>query len=1273
MFNSTNLSRIENAIHSSGVPDTQVEVEAKFGYYSRRGFNSRVNFRNFDSLRRTLEKSLKSTKEHTRDYRSSTGIRKQIISVPGQEDKVVWQRKTRLTDFDQGQFRDYGVRVSINSEVPIEPVEDFVYDVLRIRNRTTFRFKAMRIDMTEVDPQSYQSGRSDDDRRLLPTYEVEIEIINPKIDTHNKMIQFNQLLKKVYMELYDTELLYTFKERDGLSRYINRILGEKDGPVLQWGMMARARNLKFRDMVWGGLVGGKIVDERVHSTVPNYYTVTHKTDGLRKFLAIDKTGIWLVFPPREANLLYRFTARDQDRSLSGLILDGELVDRDHRKLDTGTRIVDEEDVVGVSIYARESMKRRKEIQKFLGFSSSKYWFLVFDTLAIDRNKSVQRLPHSERMREGYQAVNRMEVDPNPRLLISFKSFRQIASTEEFFEVMQRMFAEKPLLPYEEDGFIFMSEMAPYNPIRRIKNANKRRLRVKERSLVKMPDICKWKPVKRITIDFSIVHRPGGQVELMVLKDRDLAPFKGTRAFPFDSETMVEHDHPLLNPEEYPTGTVIEFEWNFSLEKFVPILARLDKLKPNKDEVAEDDFSDIFNPITEETLQGKNFRLMRKYHNHIKRQLFSGVKEEKFLLDIGSGRGGDVYSWGKFDKIVAVEPNSDHIVELENRLEALGIRDRVRILKAGGENTSKITKAVREFIGGRVDVVSMMFSLTFFWRNEMMLKKLVDSINVNLKDGGEFIFTTMDGDTVEEIYNPFFKGMPLEKVVFIRSSEDRGFATLRLQPESERKRGQGRKAYVYIQDSIVGSTSKSDSKIDSSQGNLKEEREIIRSKKFDLPIIYSPVRTAISKEEIEESEREDEGSSTDTIIVEQEEYLVHLDDFERLLMETGRIIENKAIYRAEQEHFLNSAEKDFSRMFSFGKYTLSKSPGIDLSADYALWKKVNDLSGELEEEYGFEVVQAFKQFNINLAHIFGKLSDIVPTDERFDKTINTFERELNSIGVSKEDISDILELVDLEYPLETVLPLGQIEIEELDLPGVLKIGDGVFYIPPERLNLLLEMKDLDSVAKMVLMNHSSTILPGSTKLPTDFFRKLREISPGDYMIEAETTPLTSVIFRIPGMRKGHYSSHFAEKDFGSFGELSQTNLFENPDITSATIVVLKNGFEAGIETSVQNYVDLITQTPISKNLRIILFIPKSESDVGRTDDIIRSSEMLSYETDLNLSDYDGTEEYHVYILESNKSDVSEIRALFEDFEDFEVDFPNREDIEKYVGDSQVQFL
>jgi len=1251
MFNGKTLSTVEDELNRFADSPNNVEVEAKFGSYRKGKFISEVPFRRFHSLKRELSShDLPSSIEHTRDYRSDTGIRKQVISVEGEEDRVVWQRKSRLRNFDHGPFYNYGVRLSFNSEVTIPPVEDFIHDILRIRHRESFHFGDIKIDMTEIDSQSTKSrkGGGDDSCSYQTKYEVEVEIGNWHITTTEKLKQFNRVLKKVFMELYDTATLYTIPERRNLFKFMNIILGEKQLTVLDFGMVAQARNLKFKDMVWGGLIGNEI--KIGGKRVSNHYSVTHKADGVRKFLAIDRTGVWFVFPPEEANLVYRFTKRDHDYSLSGLILDGELVPRERRRKDVGTTIVDKEDIPGVTIYARERRRREKELERFLGFSDAEYWFLVFDALAIDKNKDIQLLPHSQRMNRAYNAVNRMELDANSRLLISFKSFRQIASPEEFFSVMQRMFSEKPILPYHEDGFIFMSGVAPYNPIRRLERQGKRRIPLRERSLTKMPDICKWKPVERLTIDFSITHRPGGKVELLALEGRDkCVPFRGTSIIPFDSEKMVDHEHEMLNPEKYPTKTIIEFRWDFDREMFVPVMARLDKQKPNRMEIAKDDYSDIFDPITQETLEGKNFRLMRKYHNSIKRNLFTKVKSGQYLLDIGSGRGGDVYSWKNFEKIVAVEPDSDHIVELRRRLETQGISDRVRIVQAGGEDAVKITRAVKSFIGEKVDVVSMMFSLTFFWKNERMLNGLVQTIDANLKDNGDIIFTTMDGDTVEEVYDPFFRGIPTRKLVFIRESEDRGFATLRLQPEDERKAGQGRKAYVYIRDSIVGSRE-------------IEGPEEVEQLRYDLPVIHSPTRIAISREEVEAELLEE--VEPEEVVVEQEEYLVHLDDFERLLSKAGRVVDSKTIYRAENQHFLNEAEKEFSRLYSYGRYTLTSGVGVGLAEEYALWKRVEAISKELQDRYGSRVVGPFKRFNLNNIRVFGDLTNVSANSTAFGSILDSFEKDLKMNGIPAETIVDIIDEVEAEYPLTLEVPTKDIEIEETELPGLLRIGDSYFYVNSDRLDVLLELGDLSEVAKIVLRNYATTLTPSSNLLPGAFVRAIKEMWPGDYLIEAETTPLTSKVLLDRGLRTGHYSSYFRnEKSLGSIGLLEDWVLFETPEETSTTIVALKTPFDVNIQDSMRRYMDLLRSTPEGKHLRVILFVPTNtvESEGPLHEEIV-SSGFLLYERSIRVGD----EDYHVYVLESSpESKIEDLRSIFENFQDYEIETPNLELINRFT--------
>jgi len=77
---------------------------------------------------------------------------------------------------------------------------------------------------------------------------------------------------------------------------------------------------------------------------------------------------------------------------------------------------------------------------------------------------------------------------------------------------------------------------------------------------------------------------------------------------------------------------------------------------------------------------------------------------------------------------------------------------------GGEDTVAITNAVRSFIpGGKVDAVALMLSMSFFWASDSHLDALVNTIVNNLKPGGKIVFFTIDGDTVEQIFEPALGG------------------------------------------------------------------------------------------------------------------------------------------------------------------------------------------------------------------------------------------------------------------------------------------------------------------------------------------------------------------------------------------------------------------------------------------------------------------------------------------------------------------------------------
>ena len=139
-------------------------------------------------------------------------------------------------------------------------------------------------------------------------------------------------------------------------------------------------------------------------------------------------------------------------------------------------------------------------------------------------------------------------------------------------------------------------------------------------------------------------------------------------------------------------------WLFINNKFSPRIVRYNKLYPNSLEVALDNWKDINDPVTVETMEGKDLDLVFTYHNRVKKSLYDYAKG-KTLLDIGSGKGGDIKKWknANFTHIVAVEPNSDNRATFVSRRARAQMDNNIYLVPTGGEDTEAITAAVQEFI------------------------------------------------------------------------------------------------------------------------------------------------------------------------------------------------------------------------------------------------------------------------------------------------------------------------------------------------------------------------------------------------------------------------------------------------------------------------------------------------------------------------------------------------------------------------------------------------
>lgn len=748
---------IENL--SSLYKDPSYEIELRIGKYKDKKFIPGVSLLQFNRLLRILTKEVvfRKTEETTTDEYNKEGIRKTI-----NDNKILYIEKKPITSSYKDIY-DYGIRLAINIETKKSPIESFVSISRRDKLRHSFYLQnILRIDLTYVNTIR-------ENKIISQQYEVEIELLEK--NERSGEITIN-ILGAVLRALYDTEYLYNFNELTPFLE-INKLLGSKylieNRDRIDSTTIVTVRNLKLRDMTWGGLLGN-----------PNEtYRATHKTDGIRRYLCIIDSIIWLMWSNGDSNLVGILNTS----ALDNTILDGEIVPMESRRGNAPT---------------------------------SKYWFIVFDCLYYS-SQDVRQLNHFQRMGYAQTSVDKLmqyqidrlkqkDIDDikkmglnkfeyekrirelnaiiySPILSLNTKTFYSFRDTDatmnpdralpisyygeandqglingqdsnvKFYAVMQKMVDEEPLLPYKTDGIIFTPHIHPYNTLTQT-------IPLYKRDLNNYVDICKWKPVEELTIDFKIRWRALSQgtrtLDLYSYegKNRDTL-FKGNIKYPY-TFTVDLSDTRNSNLLNLSSEQIIEFAWDKNTFYYVRI--REDKTKPNRIDIANDVWDDIHNPIDIKTLTGENSVLMRKYHNNMKRYLYNqstiDLKENKVLLDLGSGRGGDINKWKAFDKVYAVEPDEDNIINMKKRIEASGEQNKIIVIKATAQDTDIIKSALGNI---KVDVISMMLSSTFIWKSEVDVHNLLNTIRETLKDGGHFISASLDGQALLQMFNPAFGG------------------------------------------------------------------------------------------------------------------------------------------------------------------------------------------------------------------------------------------------------------------------------------------------------------------------------------------------------------------------------------------------------------------------------------------------------------------------------------------------------------------------------------
>ena len=681
-------------------------------------------------LRAELPADEITTSHYRVDIDSTSNIRRiSDLTAPKSTTSVRWQLKTRVHNED---IDSLALRVSISDEsVPRRTERQILsVDITREIWRYSYQVnKNTRLDLSDV-------LTLNNDGTTTTNFEFEAEFIPNEGTDNGGLSTFNRGLREVFLLLHDTVLVYTRAQYNARFVAFNSAISAGQANFMRSDALYRARDLKY-----GDLIGRAWLHDRIR--------VTYKTDGYRRAMIIDRDGIWLAY----LNSLNYVSRREPaDKSPAGLvtILDGELVPP-NKRTDNGPR--------------------------------NRLYYVIFDGLVVG-GRDIRALPQRERIDALEAAANLAPLldqrGPYQIMRTEVKQFYDFYHAADFFALMRRLEKENKssVLPYYEDGYIFVSNLMPYN-------SGVDKCPPEQRILTRRPDMCKWKPESKLTIDFEVQITAEDVTNSTVYLDYLVA----TKAPSGGGRTLFEHaPHAVLSSNQLnddvtplTSGAVYECIYDKQGGFFIPVRQRYDRTAPNGLEEALFIWRSIEDPISIDVLIGRSLTLMRKYHSREKRMLYRQIPAlgSKQLLDIGAGHGGTVDSWKLFDHVIAVEPNEENIAELIRRLDAAAVKwqlltpqadfesvmnmvagddSKVIVIATGGEDSDLISRvADRFFPDGKADVIASMFSLTFFWQSDALLDRLKVTFERCLKLGGQFIFTVMDGTAVRNVFAPQLNG------------------------------------------------------------------------------------------------------------------------------------------------------------------------------------------------------------------------------------------------------------------------------------------------------------------------------------------------------------------------------------------------------------------------------------------------------------------------------------------------------------------------------------
>src|SRR5260221_1406180 len=251
-------------------------------------------------------------------------------------------------------------------------------------------------------------------------------------------------------------------------------------------------------------------------------------------------------------------------------------------------------------------------------------------------------------------------------------------------------------------------------------------------------VYKWKPLHLITIDFLLIG--DGELNCFTTDRGAIIPINGVKVVGNIIDGII------------PSGLVVECKVVSENITDDPLLfemfrIRWDKEYPNSANTIDNILQSIRRPIYEQTIKGLDLKVARVYHNQEKRMKIKHIKKDSTILDIGSGRGGDIGKWigANIKKVYAIEPNEENLSILIERLHDVN-HDICEIIQLH----AKFEELHIEYIPDKIDVITTYFSSTFFFKNIDIYTKYLKNIDKFLKYDGKLSGIVIDGDRIKKL-------------------------------------------------------------------------------------------------------------------------------------------------------------------------------------------------------------------------------------------------------------------------------------------------------------------------------------------------------------------------------------------------------------------------------------------------------------------------------------------------------------------------------------------